>query len=91
MCLCFRWQKYTIFLLLLIVEDYFHCLYSVVPPNQFSILTECEFRGGKVHDPVARGSCAARGPYARITPPHCGLVQGYRYGILIRYIPNGSK
>ena len=87
MCLCFRSQKYTIFLLLVIVEDYFYCLSPVVPSDEFSILTVCDFRGVKVHGPVARGSRAARGPHARITPPHCGLrpcaglQRWYPYGI----------
>ena len=87
MCLCFRWQKYTIFLLLLIVEDYFHCFCPVVPPNLFSILPVCDFRGGKANTFGADWPYAARGPHARITPPHCGLrpcaglQRWYPYGI----------
>ena len=86
MCLCFRWQKYTIFLLLLIVEDYFHCFCPVVPPNHFSILTVCDFHGGKANTFGADRPYAARGPHARITPPHCGLRP---CAGLLRWYPSG--
>ena len=90
MCLCFRWQKYTIFLLLLIVEYYFD-LCPVVPAKHFPILQVCDFRGG-MHRTPARATSAPRGGLCAASQRPTlrslrSLMRGYRDSIPVGMHP----